>query len=1198
MPHFNLSKLCSGLLLMAIMAPSEGYSQELLSASFPTKEPKESNLLRRPNGQLRSLTDVLDQLTQAHKATFLYERANLEGKYTNVQVKTSNNVEQTLQQILEPVNLTFTKVKDNTFAIVANNAQKGAAGTSGTASQAASIKTSQAASEKFTVSGTVTDDAGEGVPGVTVMVKGTTIGISTDMNGKYTLTVPDEKVTLVFSAIGYATQEIALNGRSQVNVKMVEDVKVLTEFVKIGYQEVERKDLTGSVTSVGAKQLKDVPLNSAAEALTGRLAGVSVTTSEGSPGAEVQIRVRGGGSITQDNSPLYIVDGIQVENALSILSPQEIESIDVLKDAASTAIYGARGANGVVIITTKGGKEMPTQVTYNTFMGVRRIVNKLEVMNPYDFVQYQYQIYNFNTNEEARNSFRNQYGRYEDLDIYRNMPFEDWQHNVFGRAAMAQTHVLGLTGGTKSTSYNFTLNHAGEEGIMLESAFQRTLAAFKFDHKINERARSGFTLRYSRQRVDGAGTSSSGSQGSNRLRNSVRYRPFIGNGMEATIDEFDPDFANQTNLINPRLLARNELRYDYRNTVLVNGYMSYELLKNLTFKTTVGVSAQDRRINAFNGSITPVARQNNNQPVINLSGRDEFSINNSNVLTYRAKIAGGHSFDFLAGHEVVQSSVNTRNMQVKWFPVDISAQQAFSAIQKATPPNGLVQDAPSTGESGLRLLSYFGSASYNYKGKYLARVSMRNDASSLFSPQNRNGYFPSGSFAWRVGDENFMAFSKSVLTDFKVRVSGGAVGNNRINQDLWRSMYGTSANDGYSFGSAVVSGMVPTSLANPDLKWETTISRNLGFDFSLFERLNVNVDLYHNNTKNLLLDAQIPGHSGFTTQIQNIGKTQNRGLEIQMDGLVYGTKDFSWTANFNIAFNRNKIVSLGTDAQGNQINSYLVGSGWVNNLQDFMVAVGQPIGQYYGYLTDGYYTVDDFDYNPATGAYTLKKGVPNTSSVALGNRAPQPGDLKLKKLTDREGDNIGPEDRTILGSAQPLHIGGFNQQFVYKNFDMSIFMNWSYGNKVYNANKIEYTTQYLYRDNNMLAIMNDRWKWYDDNGVRVNDPDQLRAMNANAQYWTPSQGNYFLHSFAIEDGSFLRLSNLTLGYTLPEGLIKRTKLFSNFRVYATTNNLFTLTKYSGYDPEASTRRNPLTPGVDYAAYPRSRFLLGGVNITF
>ena len=460
------------------------------------------------------------------------------------------------------------------------------------------------------------------------------------------------------------------------------------------------------------------------------------------------------------------------------------------------------------------------------------------------------------------------------------------------------------------------------------------------------------------------------------------------------------------------------------------------------------------------------------------------------------------------------------------------------------------------------------------------------------------GVFPSASIGWRIYEEKFMEGTKNWLSDLKLRVSAGAIGNNRVGIDLYKSIFESNPNDSYAIGNALTPGLAAIELANPNLKWETTISRNVGLDFSFFKnRLNASVDVYQNNVKDLLLRVQVPQTSGYTSQLRNIGKTENKGLEIQIDGIIVQNKNFSWTSNFNMSFNRNKIVSLGNDPSGNPINSYLESSRWVSaTYQDFLVGVGRPIGQFFGYVTDGYYKVSDFDFN--NGVYTLKPGIPNSRNIALGNREPQPGDLKLKKLSNTGGDFITTDDRTVLGSAQPKFIGGFNQQFAYKGFDLSLFMNFSVGNKVYNANKIEFTTQYLYRDNNMLTLVNNRFRRFDDNGALVTDPAQLEALNANATFWTPPLGQYFLHSFAIEDGSFLRISNLTFGYSLPEAMLKKTRTISRLRVFATVNNLLTITGYTGYDPEANTRRsNPLTPGVDYAAYPRNRFFVAGLNLT-
>ncbi|WP_291913918.1 TonB-dependent receptor [Chitinophaga sp. CB10] len=1053
------------------------------------------------------------------------------------------------------------------------------------------------------VKGTVTNkEAGDPLPGVTVRLMNTSTGVNTDVNGRFTINLPnDNAAQLQFTYIGYQAKVIPVKAGQTLNVTLEQSNANMNEVVVVGYGTMPRGEFTGSVSSINAtKELKDIPANTVAEALAGRLAGVQVTTTEGRPGAEILIRVRGGGSITQDNSPLYIVDGIQVENALSLLSPQEIQSIDVLKDAASTAIYGARGANGVVIITTKGGKEMKTRVSYDGYAGTRSIVNKLAVLKPYDYVKYQYKVYNYNTDEATANSFRDKYGRWEDLELYRNMPFTDWQDEVFGRDAKNLTNVVTVSGGSKTTSFNLTLNNLKDDGIMLESGYRRNMLSFRFDHQASDRLKVGLTARYGRQRIDGVGTSATGSQGTNRLRNSVRYKPFIGTGQEDVVDIFDPAYADLTNLTSPVLLAHNELKYDYRNDGNFSGYFSYDITRDLTFKSVAGITANNSRANTYNGEVTSVARSNAGLAVVSINTGETMTLTNSNTLNYKHTFAKKHNVNVLLGQELYQTKATTFNSTVKFIPVDLSPEQAFAGIDKATPPSGYVQDPATTSESQARLISFFGRLNYSYDSRYMLTLTGRYDGSSKFNYENGFAFFPSAAVAWRVAEENwFKEADIRWLSDLKVRASLGTSGNNRIANDLFRTVF-DAKNASYAFEEAVTPGLAPVSLANPRLKWETTVARNLGLDVSFLDnRINATVDFYNNNTRDLLLAAQIPQTTGYATQMQNIGKTKNTGVELQINASIFAKKKFNWNVSFNVAHNKNTIVSLGTDPSGNPLKSYFAQSGWVNSLNDFLVEVGAPIGQFYGYVTDGYYSVDDFDYNPSTKRYTLKADVPNSGAVALGNRDPQPGDLKLKKLTNDKNMTIGANDRTVLGNAQPKFFGGINNQFTWNGFDMSIFLNFSYGNKVYNANRMEFTTQYLYKDNNLLEFMKDQWKWYDDNGQKVTDPEALKALNKDTKYWSAPLGNYFLHSFAIEDGSFLRISNITLGYSIPEKLLKRTNVFSRFRVYATVNNLHTFTKYSGYDPEANTRRNnPLTPSVDYSAYPRSRFILAGINASF
>ncbi|MBT2619951.1 MULTISPECIES: SusC/RagA family TonB-linked outer membrane protein [Chryseobacterium] len=985
-------------------------------------------------------------------------------------------------------------------------------------------------------------------------------------------------------------------GLAQEKEKNKEKETKIDEVVLVGYTKVSKKDVTNAVGSVKAEDMKDMPVNNAAEAIQGRVAGVQITASEGSPGAEVDIKVRGGTSITQSNSPLYIVDGIQMDNALSILSPKEIESIEVLKDAASTSIYGARGANGVVLITTKGGrKRAATSINYSGYTGVRKIMNQIPVLSPQDFVMYQYELYYKGDIQSDKDIFDARYGTYDQLaDKYGSIKKRDWQKELFGKEAFNFTHNINITGGSDKSAFSLTLNHVEEDGIMLNSGFRRSMANFKYDYDVSKKVKIGFNTRYSRSLISGAGTSASGSQGTNRLRNAVRYQPFEG-GSNVPVDDFDPNYATNTNLVNPLLLNDSEVRNNSTNDLLLNAYFNYNITKDLTFRSVIGYVQKDNAVDQFWGSITNDARANNNQPIVQLTRSQTRRITNTNTLNYTKKF-GNHKIDLLLGEETVQTDGESSNTYVKWLPSSILPNEAFANIQSAIPPSGMIQDAPRTAALAPdRLVSFFGRANYIFDNKYIATLSIRTDGTNVFAPKNRWGTFPALSLAWKLKQENFLK-DKEWLEELKLRFGYGLAGNNRIPAFLYDTFFTTSTDYGYTFGSGVTPGATTgNTLKNQNVKWEATVSKNIGIDFGFFKgRLYGSVDAYITDTKDLLILAKIPQTSGYEYQYQNSGKTQNKGIEFTMGGILINKENFSWKTDFNISANRNVIKSLGSNASASN-SYYLAASGWVNSLYDFIVKVGNPIGTYYGYVTEGRYELNDFDYNPSTHVYTLKAGIPSNSAIALGSKAVQPGDLKLR---DINGDGqITTDDQTDLGSSQPKFFGGFNQTFRYKNWDMSLFFNFSVGNKVYNANKIEFSTQFQYRDNNMLAEVADRWKWFGPDGVKVTDPAALAALNANTTMWTPPSGNYILHSYAIEDGSFLRLNNLTIGYTLPKGALE-SAFIKNLRIYATVNNVFTITGYSGYDPEASTRRNPLTPGVDYAAYPRSRFILTGVDITF
>lgn len=1038
--------------------------------------------------------------------------------------------------------------------------------------------------------GTVTaSDTKLGSSGVTVTVKGTSTATTTDAQGAYKLTVPSNARTLVFSSATFVTYEAAINGRTTIDVEMTPDVKTIEDVVVVGYSAIKRKDLTGSVSSISSKQLKDFPLSSAAEALQGKLAGVQLTTTEGAPGADIIVRVRGGGSITQDNSPLYIVDGVQVENALSVLSPQDIASIDVLKDASTTAIYGARGANGVVIITTKGGRNGKTQVTYNGSVGYRQLSKFQDVMQPYNFVLWQYERSRGSSLDSA--SFAQTYGTYWDtLAAYKNAPFVNWQEEVFGRKAKFQQHNVAVSGGGANTTFNLSFTANKEEGIQIESGFDRKMVNFKIDHKATEKLRVGFTARYLDQRIEGSGTTNSGTRTTNRLRHTINYRPFELPRPGYGIDDFDEAYyLASAGATNPVILTKAEYRRQYTKAVYLTGYLSYNIIKNLTFRSTVGFDNAAVRTDLFYSKITGTARNAASLPVASIGQQNNYTISNSNTLQYSVNnYKKHHDFSVLAGEEVVDVRSKQNTIETRYFPADITPDKALANMGLGTAPSGSSQPLPTSFEQPpARIASFFGRISYAYDDKYLVNFNLRNDRSSKFSAENASETFPSGSFAWRFSKEKFMD-KTSWLNDGKIRFGFGSVGNNRIDNLLYLQLYGVTGQ--YAFNHSILPGFAPSALANPDLQWEKNTTKNLGLDLAMFKnRVQLSIDVYKNSAKNLLLKVAIPPTTGYAEQLKNVGATSNRGVEVQINATPIQKKDFTWNSNFNIAFNKNRVESLGG------LQSQTKNSGWqgTDGVDDYLVKVGEPVGLMYGFVTDGFYKVEDFNYNAATATYTIKPGIAVNGIYGSA----QPGSLKWKDLNN-DGAITADGDRQVIGNANPDFTGGWTNQFSYKGIDLSVFVNFVVGNDIYNANKIEWTDG-AFANLNMLDDMNQRFTYINASGVRITDPTELAKLNAGATIWTPVRvQRWWLHSWAIEDGSYLRFNNITLGYTLPSSIMNKIKL-SSIRFYGTVNNLATITNYSGYDPDVTARRtDPLTPGVDFAAYPRARTWVFGVNVTF
>jgi TonB-dependent starch-binding outer membrane protein SusC len=1078
-----------------------------------------------------------------------------------------------------------------------------------------------ATAQSLRITGTVLDDSSNvGLPNVSVVVNETKKGTSTDKDGKFTINVTGHtSVTLTATYVGYRTTTATANGSTPVVIQLRKESAQMEDVVVIGYQTVRRKDVLGSVSSIGAKDLKDVPLTSAAEALNGRLAGVTATTSEGSPDANVRIRVRGGISITQNNDPLYIVDGVQVENALNVIAPQDIQSIDVLKDASATAIYGARGANGVIVITTKTGKPGRTVISYNGFVGVRSLAKKLPVMSPYDYVLFQYERTRSSSSDSG--TFAGNFGTtWDTLQNYRNVTPIDWQEKILGNTGISTTHNINASGGNKKATYNFGYTFNKEKPVVINSNFTRHILNLKGDYKITKKLKVGAGARYTNQSVTGAGTSSGESSSSfGRLRNAVKYRPFLGDSLE--IDDPDPLVVNPGNslqLVNPIALADAEYRRKTTVAYNLNANASYQILKGLSFRSTFGYDHNDFTDRQFFDSITGYSiNQGGRKPIVHLDTVYKRVFTNSNVLTFSKKgIRKSHDLDVLIGEETYQLDLESHSTRLRDFPNYISQSDAF---EKTTAVSNYFATYPRTYKAKYTNLSFFSRINYAYKDKYLLSINGRFDGASKFAPGMQWGFFPGGSIAWRVKKEEFMR-NVDFFSDLKVRLGYGKIGNNRIDDYLYITnfFYGNTI---YGLNGQPVSAYTQQSLANANLQWESLVNRNLGIDMSLLKgRIDLSVDVYNNTSDKLLLNAKIAPTFGFTEQLQNIGATRNKGYEVQLNTIIVRKAGgFNWNASFNISHNTNTVEAL---AKGQ--TSFNAGPSWGPSGQknDYVVQIGAPVGSMYGWVTDGFYKVSDFNYtqtatvnNQTVTLYTLKPGV---AEMKIENANVVPGAIRFKDLN---GDGvIDDNDRTIIGNPNPKFTGGLNQQFTYKNWDASLFVNFSFGNDVYNANKLEFSNAYNVTSN-MLDIMSDRWKTVDANGNVLQKfaqvggklyaygaaPDVLAANNANASIWMPAGLNnfgsgsgimgFFPHSWAIEDGSFIRLNNLTVGYTLPIKSVTKMGM-SKLRFYLTGNNLAIITNYTGFDPEVSVKSNGLTPGLDYSAFPKSRSFIFGVNATF
>lgn len=1015
------------------------------------------------------------------------------------------------------------------------------------------------------------------MPGVSIRVVGSDKAAVTDINGNFTLSNVAPGAVLSVTFIGMEDQLVTIEKDVyRYIITLEEKSTVLNEVVAIGYGSSKRGDLSGSVSVVKGDELTKSPVHSFDQSLGGKIAGVQITSNEGQPGNQSNIVIRGVGSLTQDNSPLYVVDGFPLEDNLNdAINPEDIESISVLKDASATAIYGARGSNGVIIIETKKGTPGKSEINFGASYGFQEVTKKMEMMNAYEFVKYQLEL-----NEVLASASYLKPAEKIDLDHYKTREIINWQDRAFRRSPM-QVYDLAIRGGTKNSRYSISGSFFDQDGIIVNSGYKRYQGRANFQQDVTAKLRAGINMNYSSARSYGQEASSYGTTGHSStylLYNIWGYRPIPNLEMtEETLlgEVFDPgiDYSGQTYVINPVLSAENEYRYKIYNTMLFNSFLTYKFNPYLSLRVSGNYANYTLTNKMFNNSSSRLGNPvfPSNIRGVNGSYRNSLTQNlsNENLLMFGRTFNRIHRINASVGATFSQRTLEIYGYESQQIP---NENLGMSGLDEGTPYLGRAT------ETGSGLMSYLTRFNYILRGRYIFTSTFRADWSSKFAPGRRWGYFPSAAFAWRLSEENFIKGKIKDLTNAKLRISYGETGNNRVTDFPYLAQMGIYQASNYSFNNDTPSkGIVASSPANRDLTWETATQFDLGLDLGFFNnRIEFVVDLYDKTTRNLQLLANIPYYTGYPRAFRNIGKLSNRGLELSLNTVNFDTKDFTWTSNFNISFNKNKVLVLNDDEPWLKTSVH-----WgihFNNTPLYYAEVGKPAAQFYGYIWDGNYQYSDFD-EVGEGVYVLKEDV---TTNGMSRDKIQPGDIKYRDLN---GDKVvDEEDLTTLGDAYPIHIGGFTNDFRYKNFGLNIFFQWSYGNKIMNANRI------LFEGNTLRSINFNQFASYVDR-------------------WTPENQNNLLHrtlgegpigvysSRTLEDGSYLRLKSLTFSYDIPQQLLRSIKL-QNMTWSLSAQNLLTFTKYSGMDPEVSVRNSALTPGFDYSAYPRARNLVLGVKVSF
>lgn len=990
------------------------------------------------------------------------------------------------------------------------------------------------------ITGKVSSSATSALEGATVQVKGTSLSTTTDAEGAFSISVPQGTATLVISYVGLQQVEVDITRITTVNVVLKEKVSEMNDVVVVGYGTARKRDLTGSVASISTKDLEKTPLIRADQMLQGRVSGLQFTQTDGQPGSVTSIRIRGTNSINSGNEPLYVIDGFAGVGDLASINPGDIQSIEVLKDASATAIYGSRGANGVILITTKKGAAGQHTITFDAYYGVQKISKKLKLMNATQFGIYLDSLTALNNVGNANPLAL----PYTQDQISKLGAGTDWQDALYRNAPM-QSYQLGFSGGNADTRYYLSMNYLGQDGIMQNTGFKRGTVRMNLDHKISKKLKTGFTsqLSYSSQRIDASKTGVGYGAAGNALVMNPAVPVHDSTGAYTYENQPRAYVSNQGNPV-AGIVMSNDRIATFRG--LANIYGEYEIIPDLKFKVSIGADYSSATEKRFIPSTTFLGAQTVGSGYEGTSNR--YSWLNENTLSYSKTFNKNHVVEVVGGFSIQQFDTSAYNTSSNnYFTNTLGANNL-----------GIGSSPLSPGSSGTlnTLASYFARANYRLKDKYLFTFTMRADGSSRFGAAHKWGYFPSGAFAWRVSDEDFVK-DIAAISDLKFRTSYGITGNQEIGSYQSLSQY--TAN-GYALGTnpTRVVGVSPANIANPNLTWESTASADVGFDLGLFNnRITMTADYYYKTTSNLLLYVSIPTSSGFGSILLNAGKVRNQGFEVSVSSKNVDGPKFKWSTTVNYSTNRNKVLDL------NGTNNILVGQTGpyilTNGLAPSILRVGQPIGSFYGYISKGIWQ--------------------NTDQIKNGTKMKvTPGDPIFADLT---GDSlITGDDRTIIGHALPKFIFGVTNDFTYGRLSLSVFLQGVYGNDLLNVTKYSHVGG----TNNQFDYVADAW-----HGAGTSNT--IPRINSNLAKGTGVVSDY------LESGSYLRIQTVTLSYNMP--LPKLSHVFKNALIYGTVQNLYTFTNYSGYNPEVgSYGLDNLSTGIDLNPYPPARTFIAGIKMTF